>query len=374
MNKIYLPLLSFITMKPYIAVLLCLIFCQCHRDESVNPNGAASPSKTTDVYVTGEEMGPAGFYKAMLWKNGVPTALYDGINNGRACDVKVTGNNVFVVGYQPNSNAVNVAMLWKNSTPIPLRDGTINMIAKSVFILGDDVYIGGYSVLFPAEAGGVIKAQLQYWKNGILIPMSGTFPLPPDIYGCQIVVAGSDVYMNGSYRNENNILVARYWKNGTEINLSDGTADEYVTDMTLSGNDIYISGVRESGDKLRAKYWKNGTAVTLGDGSLNEAVTSIAVSGSTIVVGGYSSTTNLMIAKYWKNGSPAVLGNQLGQSYVRRVLIDGTSLYAAGFQMLPDLQGGIARYWKNNTPVDLTNGTRNALAWGIFVTGDGGKL
>ena len=82
-----------------------------------------------------------------------------------------------------------------------------------------------------------------------------------------IVVVGSDVYVAG-VKNSTAYFVAKYWKNGQAIALSDGT---WVClgkfNMPLWAAMYMWQGCEWNGSAYVAKYWKNGQAVSLTDGT-----------------------------------------------------------------------------------------------------------
>jgi hypothetical protein len=84
---------------------------------------------------------------------------------------------------------------------------------------------------------------------------SGAVAYGLSISGANVYVAGSE--FNGTYE------VAKVWKNGTPISLSDGTRYAYATAIGLSGADVYLAGY----DGNTAKVWKNGVSTSLTDGT-----------------------------------------------------------------------------------------------------------
>ena len=288
-------------------------------------NDAAASSiffSGNDVYVCGSIDG-----NAVYWKNGNPVTLGD----GNATSITVSGNDVYVAGWLRQTPAEGIrACYWKNGniTLLPYNTRSDNYwdnypisskssLANSIFIYRSDVYIAGGEQIsrmtspYPSPSYASCISAV-YWKNGnetylIKGPYAGSYA--DEAYS--IFVDGQDVYACGA-------LEARYWKNGTSVYLPGETAKSiYVSD-----GDVYVAGSQPNGQQVQtyfgifyrdvAKYWKNGNPVNLSDGTKDAYPTSIAVSKEDVYVAGYEETTagdRDYVAKYWKNGNPVMLGD-----------------------------------------------------------------
>jgi hypothetical protein len=171
--------------------------------------------------------------------------------------------------------------------------------------------------------------------------------------------SGNPVVLVAGYESNGTNNVAKYWIDGQEIELSDGTHNATANSIFVSDNDVYVAGMNSG-----AVYWKNNREIRL---SGNNA-SSIFVSGNDVYVGGSDSTH----AVYWKNGKKIILEkSNLSVNFnsfaVYSIFVSGNDVYAAGF----DDQNAV--YWKNGSEFFLTaytpefEGTAHANS--IYVSG-----
>ena len=366
--------------KNYFFIVIVLGFCSCQKEI---PSIDASP-EAVDVYVAGYVADGASYslYSPLYdehpiyWKNGSPVQLnYDdlygqySIKSARALCLAVSGNNVYVGGYgirhSPTRGNLPYGMFWKNG--IPLDRDSMNIFDTyglySVAVSNNDTYMVGWGPFNNAV----------YWKNENWIGLTpGYSPttLTISATASSIAVSGNDVYVAG-YQSEQlspaggfSNVVAKYWKNGNPVTLTDGSKNANATSIAVSGNDVYVAGVEDS----VAMYWKNGTLVNLTDGLTRVEPNSIAVSGIDVYVAGTQwdglSTGNgdrNPIAKYWKNGTAVKLTDGSRWAEAKSIAVSGNDVYVAGFE------GGVAKYWKNGNPVILGDVSKYSEAYCIFL-------
>src|SRR4029077_18006114 len=69
---------------------------------------------------------------------------------------------------------------------------------------------------------------------------------------------GSGHVFVAGYESNGTVNVAKYWIDGHEIRLSDGTNDAMANSIFVSNNDVFIAG-SDNG----AVYWKNNKEIKL---------------------------------------------------------------------------------------------------------------
>ncbi len=229
-----------------------------------------------DVYVAGSEddgkqvLNFAGdnVEVAKYWKNGTPVALGDGTLNTSANAIFISGTDIYVAGstfetiQTPTNSTYStpVATLWKNGVPIYLTDGLHFSTALSVYVSGTEVYVAGFAAQ-TAQKGDVAAT---LWKNGIPVKLSSVVGSA----ATSVFVAGQDVYVAGESSSG-----AAYWKNGVLVPLT-GTA---ATQITVTRNKVYVAGdnfptspihgsvMRDAAGNsyVGGLYWENGDFIML---------------------------------------------------------------------------------------------------------------
>ena len=306
-----------------------------------SPSGA----KAYSVFVSGDDVYVAGYADkgshnrgyfttiATLWKNGKYHTLANQHYSSVANSVYVSGSDVYVVGYECkgdiNEYASNksIATLWKNGVPQYLTDGTKYAEAYSVYVSDNNVYVAGHD--------GEIAT---LWKNGVAQNLTDG---SQGARAKSVYVSGSDVYIvgfeckghfNDYYMSNNGIAI--FWKNGVAQNLTDGSHRACANSVYVHGNDVYVVGYVDIGEKYKyydekprlysiAILWKNGVSQYLTDGTNDAEASSIYVSDNNVYVAGYENIDLWHpVARLWKNGEIEKLSSEEGKAYCVFVKID----------------------------------------------------
>jgi hypothetical protein len=204
-------------------------------------------SSGADVYVSGVSY-KNGHTIAVYWKNGELVELSDGTTDAHTLDIFVSGNDVYVAGTMENSREVPEAHYWKNGEKVKL----LGTYVSSVSMSGEEVYATG-------DFG-----EGKYWKDGTYEALGKTEG-PGTV---AVSIAAESVCFTSP---------GKYWKNGKEFSLVENNNTPAVMALLAFQDDVYVGGYVHKGSKLMARYWKNGVAVDVTDGTNNASCSGIAV-------------------------------------------------------------------------------------------------
>jgi len=286
--------------------------------------------------------------------------------------VKITYYNF---GVTCDFNVVNVTHTFVNGVlnitqqGSPCQDNCICYTDVSYTISGilqDEVIaisINGVQVYWYDDGNGVFVPTYEFpngggctdvklWKNGVSRSIEGIS------YVTSVFVSDNDVYVAGF-----NILYAMLWKNGkTQVLDSYGSS---ATSVFVSDGDEYVAGYGS----------KNKNAGVLKKAGLSYFEQSFNMGyklgeNTDIFTKSFSGENQCgTVAKLWKNGVAQELTDGTYDAMALSVYVSGSDEFVAGREY--NAQGiSVAKLWKNGTPQDLTDGYYEAWAKCVFVSGD----
>lgn len=229
-----------------------------------------------------------------------------------------------------SKNAETITPVKSDST---VTLGTVNG-GVGLYAVGYETFyhVGSDSVANAASVHNVAKV----WKNGIAVNLSD------DTYDASanaVYANQSDVYVVGFESNSAGFKVATLWKNGVATRLGDGKNDSYAKSIFVDGSDVYVVGNIEINSLSSGMFWKNGVSSALTNCANANSVT---VSNGEVYVCG--SDVNL-IPTLWKNGVGTNLPNPGGHGAANSISIStiGERFIGGSFQN----NGTIPGYWDN---------------------------
>lgn len=213
-----------------------------------------------DIYIGGIKNESASVTSIVYWKNGELVTVASGaLGSTSGGSIIVKGNDVYVAGVVDG-----VPMYWKNGNGVALEGGAGQVTSMAVADNGD-VYVAGYTFGSPNLA--------QYWKNGERHVLGVGENPNHDSEARGIFIENNDVYVAGWEKitkpsGGGTVSVARYWKNGEPVDLTDGANRAEANGIFVLEGDVYVAGV-DFMDRRRATYWRNGEAIRLSHEDFN---------------------------------------------------------------------------------------------------------
>ena len=131
----------------------------------------------------------------------------------------------------------------------------------------------------------------------------------------------------GGYEGKGGQGVGKIWKN-EEVLYSNSSSSSLITDIFISGKDVYSVGNEFDGKTTNATIWKNGIATILGNKVKSSSANAIFVLGNDVYVcGSQDDTKGNTSAIIWKNGVASVI-DLIGELYT--IFVSGSDVYASG--------------------------------------------
>ncbi len=368
-------------------------------DSSLNSWVTALAVSGTDLYVGGWFTDAGGIATAdyiAKWNGTNWSALgSNGAGNGSlnsyVDDLAISGTDLYVGGSFTDVNNNGTVLTeadyltkwngtsWSAISSNGAGDGSLNYTVSVLVVSGADLYVGGF--FSDVNNNGMVLPAADYvakWNgtNWSALGSSGTGGGSLDNYVYALAIIGTDLYVGGEFTNVNNNGTVLYeadslakwntvtgnWSALGSNGAGDGSLNNYVYALAVSGTDLYVGGsftnvnnigtVLTEADKI-AKWntltekWSALGSNGNGDGSLNEnewAISTLAISGTDLYVGGDFTNVNnngtiLPAADYvakWNGTNWSALGsNGAGNgslsSSIFALTVSGTDLYVGGW-------------------------------------------
>lgn len=203
-----------------------------------------------------------------------------------------------------------------------------------------------------------------YYIRAYLTTLSDT------IYGNQVAITTPEkhIYIAGFEINSSNRYIARYWKDGTAIVLTNGTQDAEASSIYAVGNDVYVAGYESNGTKKVAKLWKNGVATNLSNGTNDAAANAVLVNNNNLYVAGYESNGSKKVARLWKNGVAQNISNGNFDAAIAAIAVKNDKVYLTGYET-DGTAGSRGKYWIDGVPTVVNSDNSEGFGSSIAISG-----
>jgi len=197
----------------------------------------------------------------------------------------------------------------------------------------------------------------KYWKNGQAVNLSN------GIYDAEangIAISDTNVYVCGDSSDKVGNTQAVYWNNAKPMSLgSDGRSLSMAEKMLLVGNDIYVVGSELGTYSFWATFWKNGQIFHPADTIYSSMGRGLAYANNQLYIVGYLSDSNPSTGVIWQNGQAYHLGDDNSVN-TYSIASAGNDIYVAGTSFY---SVDVFTYWENGQPVNL--GDLNLSVWSL---------
>lgn len=263
---------------------------------------------------------------ATVWVNGEATILS---NNGTssAVGISIIEDNVYVVGNESLDGANKKIKVWKNNIAQDVTNGLHIAEAKDIFVNQNDVYIVGNE-----HIGQLNKSVATLWKNGVAVRLTNNETIS---YANAVYVHGNDVYVAGEKMDSFGKYQGVVWKNEVEITLENNHTEfnTFIKDIVVDNNIVYVCGYSTNGIKSIAKIWKNGIPINLSNENDFIIANAISIHNSDVYVAGSEFDVTIYENKesrVWKNGN-IIESSKIEHSGFNSIHVTSDGIYISGF-------------------------------------------
>ncbi len=161
-----------------------------------------------------------------------------------------------------------------------------------------------------------------------------------------------------------------YLKNQQVVTLND-VEQGSAGDIIVKNGDIHVCGIVNNGSHYVATYWKNGSQVSLSNGiNGNEYARSMDLYNDAVFISGSIVTDDLSSKSiYWEDGVLKSFSQVNDNISVEKIIVRFGDIYMLGTTVFPDKTYPLVTYWKNGIPHYMTDGTRSITGSDFDVAG-----
>jgi len=254
---------------------ICVIlvsFSSCEKDDDFDGGRDAESEDPSagllgDIYLAGKNEIDGMNCKSIYFKNSEAIEL-EGVGAYTQAEyIQVIGDDVHVLGW---SRSVRQPIYWKNGVsqilehPNPSSIAVLGDIASPIglAVSGEDVHMA-----MQRYSNIGLSFAIYYWKNGVrtVIPAEDD----RENFGYGMMVNGDDVYIYGRENHLNRETfdsagewpIAKYWKNGVGVNITNGDKTAFITKMVVKDDDLYLSYTKQIDGGTLSYILKNGVEI-----------------------------------------------------------------------------------------------------------------
>lgn len=250
-------------------------------------------------------------------------------------------------------------------------------------VLGNERNATHYRYKITANADDIYTFRIgddhmAYWKNGVAVDLTAV----EKKYKIQdITIQGNDTYMTGRILHKDGTLdryaKSAFWKNDeapVHLDIPENSSLYRTHGIEVIGDMCYVLGsVIERGQLTpQVILWENGKATTIPNADSFGGSLRLCVANNNIFITGEDNTSRYdLVPTVWdKNGKATHYPYEEENIIVTQVITDGKDVHSVGLDYGSGGQNSLAVYWKNGKKLWTSNEDVSASATNLALDGD----